>query len=610
MKEETNSNYITRDQIPEEFKWNLSDLFANNDAWSKEKEKIKKEIFQMENFKGTLADSADNLYLCLDTYFSLKKEVNRLAVYAYQLADSDAKQTLPSVMRQEADILSTDLSTISSYISPEIISLSDELISTFLAEKEELGEYTHCIEDIRRFKNHVRSSSEEEIISQVELIGNIPSEINEIFRDVNMPRPLVKFGDKEVILSDANFSLYRSSSNREWRRLAFEKQFTVFKEQENFFGLQFSGYLRSNLFYKKVRNYSSCLEKSLHVHNIPSEVYHKLISATHDNLPTLHRYLKLRQRILGLEELKYYDLHTPLVSEFNKEYSFSEARELIEKSLIVLGDDYLNNIKTAFDNRWIDIYHSENKRSGAYSNGSAYDVHPYILMNYMGKYNDVTTLTHELGHSMHSYYSNKNQSYANSDYSIFLAEIASTCNEALLSHNMLQEISDPLERLSLLGSELEHYRTTLFRQTKFAEFEMKVHELAESGKSLSGEDLANIYLELLRKYYGHYEGVMNIDELYGSEWAYVPHFYYNFYVFQYATSLCASNMISKKIIDGEKDFSQNYINNFLSAGCSRYSTDILQDLGVDMSLDEPYNLAFLKMNEIMDEIEKILDKKS
>lgn len=452
----------SRDEIPEEFKWNLSDLFSSIKAWQEEKKRLALEINQISNFKNILATSADNLSSCLNIYFSFKKDINRLAVYAYQLSDSDAKQTFAQTMRQEVDKLDTDFNAVASFILPEIISLNDKTVEKFLTENESLKLYNQYLNDVRRFKKYTRNSSEEEIISQTGSISSIPSEINEIFSDVVMPRPTVVLDGEEVYLSAANFSLHRSNPDQKIRRLVFEELFKAYKKQENFYGLQFSGYLRNNLFYKKVRNYSSCLEKSLHANNIPVEVYYKLISSTHKNLDKLHRYLKLRQRILKLDKLNYYDLHTPLVKELNTNYSLTQAQELIEKSLQVLGDDYLKNIKMAFSDRWIDFYYNDNKRSGAYSNGSAYDVHPYILMNYMGKYNDVATLTHELGHSMHSYYSNKNQAYVNSDYPIFLAEVASISNEALLSNSILQNTKDKQERLALLGGELEHYRTTLF----------------------------------------------------------------------------------------------------------------------------------------------------
>lgn len=601
------NNYKDRNSIPEEFKWNLSDLFADDEAWQGEKIRLEKEINNIKSLAGVLAKSAKDLEMVLNTFFLVKKDLTRLAIYAYSLSDLDISQTGPLLKRQEADKLSNDFSVASSFIFPEIISLSDELMEKFLLENEGLKIYQHYLYDCKRFTKYIRNLSEEKIISQAGNISNASSEINEIFRDVNMIRPTVVFGDDPVYLSDSNFSFYRSHKNRDWRRLAFEELFKTYKQQENFFGIQFSGYLRSNLFYKEVRNYSSCLEASLYYNNVPVSVYQKLISTTNKNLDKLHRYLKLRQRILGLSELNYYDLAVPLVDDFDKEYSIAEAKVEILNSLQALGDDYTKNINLAFNNRWIDFYYTDNKRSGAYSNGSAYDVHPYILMNYMGKYRDVSTLTHELGHALHSYYSNRNQAYVNSHYPIFLAEVASTCNEYLLNDYLLKKSDNLKERLYILGSELEYYRTTLFRQTKFAEFELKVHELVESGKVLSGEDLSKIYLDLLRKYYGHDQGVMKIDDLYGVEWAYIPHFYYNFYVFQYATSLCASNMIAKKIITKEPNFKDDYINLFLSSGCSNYPIDTLKKIGVDLNSDEPYELAFSKMEEIMNEIENILN---
>jgi oligoendopeptidase F len=299
-------------------------------------------------------------------------------------------------------------------------------------------------------------------------------------------------------------------------------------------------------------------------------------------------------------------LHTPIVKDIDTDYTYEQAQELVKESLKPLGDDYLKIVDKVFDNRWIDVYPTTGKRSGAYSSGQSYDVHPFILMNYMGKFNDVSTLTHELGHTIHSYYSNKNQNYVDSNYPIFLAEIASTCNEFLLIEKVLEESSDKKQRLSILGRQLEFFRTTLFRQTQFAEFELKINELAEQGKSLTGEELSKIYLDILKTYYeGDKENII-IDDLYGIEWACVPHFYYNFYVFQYATSLCASTVISNQILKNEDDVKTKYINDFLSAGRSDYPIIILKKLGLDMTVVEPYNLAFKKMNDIIDEMEKIL----
>ncbi len=371
------------------------------------------------------------------------------------------------------------------------------------------------------------------------------------------------------------------------------------------FGAQLYGEVKKNIFYKQVRKYNSSLESALDRNNIPVSVYHKLIENTNKNLPTLHRYLKLRKRMLGIDELHYYDMYPSLVKNVDLNYTYDEATNIVKKSLAALGDEYVATLDKAFNNRWIDVYPNTGKRSGAYSNGAAYAIHPYILLNYNGKYNDMSTLTHELGHTMHSYFSNTRQPYSTSDYPIFLAEVASTANEALLMDFELKKLSDPEQRLSLLGNFLESFRTTMFRQTQFAEFELKIHEAAEKGEALTGDKFTEIYMEILKRYYGHEEGVTVIDDLYAIEWAFIPHFYLNFYVFQYSTSFLASQALAEKMRTGGPEMVEKYID-FLSSGSSDYAIPTLKKVGIDMTTDEPFNLAIAKMNKIMDEMEKIL----
>jgi len=358
-------------------------------------------------------------------------------------------------------------------------------------------------------------------------------------------------------------------------------------------------------FTKKARNYESCLQAALDVNNIPVNVYHNLITNVNDNLSTFHRYLDIRKKMLGVKQLHYYDLYAPLVSEVDLEYTVEEAQENILQSLKPIGEEYIKTVKTAFDRRWIDMYPNEGKRSGAYSNGSAYDVHPYILMNFKGKYDDMSTLMHELGHTMHSYLSNKNQPFPLSHYTIFVAEVASTFNEALLLNHVLEQIDDKAVRLSILGNYLEGAKGTLFRQTQFAEFELMIHQKAEKGEPLTGETFSQLYLDLTRKYYGHNEGVCNVDDNVKMEWAYIPHFYYNFYVYQYATSFTASQALSEKVMAGDEDTMHRYIQ-FLSSGGSKYPIDQLKDAGVDMTTKNPFDLTIKKMNEVMDEMEQLI----
>jgi len=378
-------------------------------------------------------------------------------------------------------------------------------------------------------------------------------------------------------------------------------------EYRRSFGTQLNAQINKDLFYKNARNYGSCLESALNANNIPTRVYHNLVDSVNGSLNTFHRYLKLRQRILGVDQLHYYDLYAPLLADVDLQYTYEESQSHILSALKPLGEDYVATVKRAFDGRWIDVFPTESKRSGAYSNGSAYDVHPYILLNYNGKYDDMSTLAHELGHTMHSYLSNKHQPYATSDYSIFVAEVASTFNEALLIDHMLRQIKEDSVRLSLLGNYLEGIKGTVFRQTQFAEFELRIHEMAERGESLTGDVLNQVYEEIVRKYYGHDQKICIVDDEIKAEWMYIPHFYYNFYVYQYATAFTASAALSEKTLAGDTESTNKFIR-FLSSGGSDYPIELLKKAGVDMTTTEPFDLTMKKMNRVMDEMEKILDR--
>ena len=600
----------SRDQIPEKYKWNLSDMYPSNDAWKKDKQTLESMLGKFDSFKGKLGTSADILYNCLQYSSDVWKKYYLLSDYAQRLSDQDTRESVPLSMDQEIRQVGTRIAGTTAFIDPEILSIDKAVIKKFMDEKQELKEFAQYIDNIQRLKEHTLSKEEEAIIAEAGNLTDIPYDVYGIFKNADMPRPILMLEDgKEVRLDDANYTLYRANADRDLRKSVFEKFFGAYKDFERSIGVQLYAELKKDIFYKNVRKYDSCLESALNANNIPTEVYTNLIESIHKNLPTLHRYLNLRKRMLGLDELHYYDMYPSLVGKVDMRYTIEEAQELIKKSLKPLGNDYIATLNKAFNDRWIDMMPNTGKRSGAYSSGGAYDVHPYILLNYQGKYDDVSTLAHELGHTMHSYYSNKNQTYMNAQYPIFLAEVASITNESLLVDHVLKEIKDPDQRLAILGNQLETFRTTLFRQTQFAEFELKIHEKAEKGEALTGEALTKLYLDILKTYYGQDQGVTVIEDLYGIEWAYIPHFYYNFYVFQYATSLCAATAVSEKILKEGKPMQKKYVEKFLSAGGSDYAIPILKNIGVDMTTSEPFDLAIKKMNSIIDEIEQILDKK-
>jgi oligoendopeptidase F len=462
--------------------------------------------------------------------------------------------------------------------------------------------------DALRTKEHTLSDKEEKILAEAGLLSDGPYSIFSIFSDAEAPYPEIKLSDgNNVKLTKPAYTMYRALPNPADRDAVFKAFFGMYDKFKGTFGAQLYANVKTDMFYARTRHYESSLHSALDSDNIPTEVYKALIKNINDNLDTFHRYLNLKKRMLKLDTLKYSDVYAPAVASVDLKYTYEEAQKLIIDALEPLGKDYQDTVARAFKERWLDVYPTPGKRSGAYSNGSAYDVHPYMLLNYNGQYEDVSTVAHELGHTMHSYYANKTQPYPTADYATFVAEVASTFNEALLIHKMLETIKDDNTRLSLLMNYLEGVRTTVFRQTQFAEFELAIHEKAEKGEPLTGDILTEIYGEIIRRYYGHEKGVCQIDNLYSVEWAYIPHFYYNFYVYQYATSFAASTDLSQRVLAKEDGAVEKYMN-MLSSGGSDYPIELLKRTGVDMTTSEPFNETMAAMNSVMDEIEKILNK--
>jgi oligoendopeptidase F len=595
-----------RNAIPIQYTWNLHDLYASRQAWQEDKKAFPARFEKAGSFQNNLTKSAGHLYEALDYIFEVAKDLSKFYSYASMLSDQDTREADPLAMQQEAQQLYSKFGTQVSYLDPAILAIEEALLNQYFTDEPRLEDYRQYIDNIYRKKAHTLSGAEEKIIAQTSIMRGNSSNTYSVFKNAEIPRPVVTLADgKEVRLDDAAYTLHRASENRSDRQRVLEAFFESLSDFEMTIGTQLYGELTEHLFTKNVRNYNSCLEAALDANNIPVEVYHGLIDNVNKNLNTLHRYLALRKRMLGVDTLHYYDIYAPLVKEVDLQYSYEEAQKLIIDGLALLGPEYTSTLATAFDNRWIDIFPNTGKRAGAYSNGSAYDVHPYILMNYNGKYDDVSTLAHELGHTMHSYFSNKHQPYANAGYPIFLAEVASTANEAILMNHILKSLQNPQERLAILGNYLEGCRGTLFRQTQFAEFELKIHEKAESGESLTGKQFSELYLDILKKYYGHQEGVTHIDDRYAIEWAFIPHFYYNFYVFQYSTSFTASQALAENMLSGGDDMVQKYIQ-FLSAGSSDYAIPALRKVDVDMTTSEPFDLTIKRMNEVMDEMEALL----
>ncbi len=602
------AQYADRGSTPERFKFDLNPLYASDEAWRAAKEKVEARVPSIAQYKGTLGSSAQQLLAALDNQFSINKEFARLYVYASLNADVDTRVAKYQAMVQEMQRLGTSIGTSSAYVEPEILRLDRAKIEGFLKQEPKLAIYRQYLDDILRRQPHTLSEGEEKIIADAGLIQSVPGDVYGIFADADFPYPSVKLsGGETVKLDKAAFSRYRAVPNRDDRRNVMEAFFSALGNYRSTFGMTFSGEVNRDMFYMHARRYGSSVESALDASNIPVSVYSSLVSGVNANLDTFHRYLRLRKRMMGVDQLHYYDLYAPLVANLNLEYPIGQASKNIIAAVAPLGPEYQAAIKRALDERWIDLYPNSGKRAGAYSQGAAYDVHPYMLLNFNGRYDDMSTLAHELGHTMQSYLSNKAQPYPTADYPIFVAEVASTFNEALLNDYMLKQITDDRARLSLLGSYLENIKGTVFRQTQFAEFELRAHEMAEKGEALTGEALDKLYLDITRKYYGHDKGVSVVDDYIAHEWAFIPHFYRNFYVFQYATSFTASAALSERVLGGDKTATQTYLM-FLSAGGSKYPIQLLRDAGVDMTTSEPLQLTMQKMNRVMDEMERILAK--
>jgi oligoendopeptidase F len=597
-----------RSKVPDQYKWDLTALYPSDQVWRAAKEKLASELPQLRQFQGTLSTSASRLADALETQSKFEKELSRLYSYASMSSDQDTRVSAYQGMEQEMIQLSSVLGTESAFIEPEILKMDNPSIERFLRQEPRLAVYRHYLEDIARRRAHTLSNEEEKLLAGASVMASGPSSVYGIFADADFPYPSVTLSDgKSVKLDKASFALHRASQSRDDRQKVMDAFFTALGKYRATFGSMMNSSVQASVFYAHARHYPTSLEASLDPNNIPISVYSRLIDGVNRNLPTFHRYLKLRQRMMGLSTLHYYDLYAPLVPSVDTKYSLDVAEHNIVEALAPLGSEYAAGAKHAFRDRWIDIYPTEGKRSGAYSNGSAYDVHPYMLINYNGKYEDISTIAHELGHTMHSYFSNKAQPYPLSQYPIFVAEVASTFNEALLNDYMLKHIPDDSTRLSLLGSYLENIKGTVFRQTQFAEFELRMHEMVENGQPLTGDALSKLYSEIVKKYYGHDQGVCIVDDYVSHEWAYIPHFYHSFYVFQYATSFTASSALSEKVLSGEPGATEGYLK-FISSGKSKYPIDLLKDAGVDMTTEEPLDLTVKKMNRVMDEMEKLLDK--
>ncbi len=598
-------NQKTRDEISNEYKWDLSVIYKNIDEFNKDLESITKEIEKLDNYKNNLMNSSSNLYECLKLERDISRKIEKIYTYAHLNFDSDTSNSIYQDLYGKVTNLYQIFSEKTAYINPTILKNDYSLIEKYYEEEPGLKEFEIGLKEVFRYKPHTLSENEEQLISRFDKVFSRSSKTYEALTDTDMTYGQIKDENNNLVeLTDSNYSKYIKSNDRRVRKEAFECLYKAYKQFQNTITSTYTGDIEATSSIAKIRKFNSSIEASLFNDDVNIDVYNNLINTVSNNFEPLFNYYKLKTKILGLDELHLYDTYVSVINEKPKEYSFDEAKNLVINALSVFGEKYIDDLKQAFSQKWIDIYNNKGKRGGAYS-GGCYDTYPYVLLNYEGTLNDVSTLAHELGHSMHSYYSRKNNSYQDSDYKIFVAEVASTVNELLLAKYMLKNSKDRSEKLIILNNLLDLFKATIYRQTMFAEFEKDVYERSENGEILTSELLCDLYYKINQKYFGD---SVYLDEEIKYEWARIPHFYYNFYVYKYATGLSAACYIVDAILSGKKDAKENYLK-FLSLGGSMKPLEELKVAGVDMT-DSKVVLSAIKMfEEILEEFEETYNQK-
>ncbi|MBP1308180.1 oligoendopeptidase F [Paenibacillus sp. 1182] len=597
------SEIVKRADAPVENTWKLEDLFPNRKAWDQEYEEVKQLAKKAEQFQGKL-NSAESIGNCFKLEDELSLKTERVYVYAHLHHDEDTAEPTYQGLSQKAKKLGVEVSESLSFVTPEILALPDHQLDAFI-EDPKLADYRFTLQEMKREKAHILGKTEEALLAQVGNLAQAPQTIFGMLNNADLKFPKIKDENgKEVELTHGSYIQFLESPHREVRERAFKAVYDTYAKNKNTIASTLSANVNKNIFYSRVRKYPSVLEMSLYGDNIPKEVYTNLIDTIHESLPLLHRYMKLRKKLLGVDELHMYDLFAPLVDEYKMDITYEDAKKQTKEGLKPLGADYLASLQKGYDERWIDVYENENKRTGAYSWG-AYGTHPYVLLNHKNNLNSMFTLAHEMGHALHSYYSDNALKYRDAQYTIFLAEVASTTNEALLMDYLLNKSTDPKEKMYLLTYYADQFRTTVFRQTMFAEFEKIVHERAEQGESLTPQLLSEIYYDLNVKYHGP---GMKVDKDIEMEWARIPHFYNSFYVYKYATGFSAATSFSKQILEEGQPAVDRYLG-FLKSGGSDYSINILKKAGVDMSSPQPIREAMSVFEEVITEMEKLTEGK-
>jgi len=592
-----------RNELPTEMTWNLASIYPTNAAWEADFTRVAALAPGIGAFAGRLGESAATLLDALTTHDNASEVMGRLYVYAYMRLFEDTTNSVYQALADRISTLANDINTVSAYITPEILALAPERIAAYLAEEPGLAVYRHSLDEIARQRPHVLSSEMEALLAQAAEIGAAPERIFEMLNNADMKLPIVHDENgAEVQLSQGNYGArFLENQNREVRIEAFNAMLGTYQKYRNTFGATLAAQVKRDIFFARAHHYDSSLQAALDPYNIPVSVYDNLITTVDANLPLLHRYLTIRKRMLGVDDLHMYDLYVPLAREVDYKVAYAEAQSQVAKALEPLGEDYVGPLREGFRSRWVDVIENEGKRSGAFSWGS-YGTQPFVLLNYQESMDSMFTLAHEMGHSMHSYFTWRTQPYPYSSYTLFVAEVASTLNEALLTAYLLKNTTDRALRMYIVNHALETYRGTLYRQTLFAEFEREAHAQAEAGEALTPELLSAIFRKLNEKYYG---AVATIDDLIEVEWARIPHFYSSFYVYQYATGISASAALASQILTEGAPAVARY-KRFLSSGSSDYSINLLRDAGVDLSTPQPIQAALDTFGGYLDELEALV----
>lgn len=598
---------ISADEKVEQYVWDLSELYPTAAAWEKDLAETNSRIAKLPELKGTLGKNAKKMQEGLGEISNTYKQVSRIYVYASLSRDEDQRNAQTQERFGKARQMYSEFVQAISWVSPEILTIGEKKVQKFLNKTPELQKFNFYLDDTLRQAPHTFDDKTEEIMAKASLVLSSAGQIYENYANADIPWPTVKFKDgSETKLNQAGYSRLRSDADREKRKQVFDTFWGTWEQYADGMGATLAAEVQSNIFVARARGYDSVLQQNLFNDGLPAEIYTQLVSQVNQSLPVFHRYLKIRGKLLGVKDLRYYDIYPPLIEANTGTFSLSRSKEITFEALKPFGKTYLDLLAHGLSQNWMHSHPQEGKTSGAYMNGSAYDVHPYVLLNHNDDYQSLSTFAHEWGHAVHSLLSNANQPWETADYSTFIAEMASTINEILLEEYMIANAKTKEEKLFYLGQAIESIRGTLFRQTMFAEFELAIHQAAESGEPLTGPKLNKMYGELLKRYHGEDKGVMKIDDAYTVEWAYIPHFYYDFYVFQYATSISGAAWFAEQFMAGDEKVRDAFIR-VLSAGGSAHPHEILlNEAGLDMTKAESYEPVIRRMTSLMDRIEELL----